>query len=534
MSADSSSIPAAYSPTRVSLKKNHPKKTKFNNCEIERPQMQGTVVLSPSAKSQFRRSKLRGNPSFADDVAVPAPCPHRRYKSGEQGRSGGYLTRLKIGEDGWSSEYPSINSLLRHLARKSRSVASRATYCNCVMRFCDHYGTTPDELLNQDRSVLEAWIQDFTGRHEKNPRYANDTVKILKIFFRENGVNLRYPHYYVPPRFRKIREYIPTPDEVLKMAECAGSLRDRAIILALASSGLRNSTLRALKYGVNTDPNFSRYTIKSELLSGKQTVIVMVHEGMKEDIPTACKGRIPYYTFFHPIATEALRRYLDERRRQQGNIADDEFLFHSTWRGIPVDERPYRALTMEQVERLVKETARRAGLEEWMHVRPHSLRKTFDSMLRNQPPDSRLDTKDQEFLMGHILPGSQDAYYDRGKVEEMREKFSRLKFGSAQSAVGSDMLQELAEIFQLNLEDITSEARVALGREPDSSELKRFLQEKVRQKLAGARERKQEIIREEDLPKYLNNGGEVKTVLPSGKIVVEIPINHEPTIPQHG
>jgi len=31
--------------------------------------------------------------------------------------------------------------------------------------------------------------------------------------------------------------------------------------------------------------------------------------------------------------------------------------------------------------------------------------------------------------MGHVLPGSQDPYFDRSKIEHMRNQYSRLKFG---------------------------------------------------------------------------------------------------------
>jgi len=42
---------------------------------------------------------------------------------------------------------------------------------------------------------------------------------------------------------------------------------------------------------------------------------------------------------------------------------------------------------------------------------------------------SHMDVKTQEFLMGHILPGSQDNYYDASKVEDMRTLYSNLKWG---------------------------------------------------------------------------------------------------------
>ena len=79
---------------------------------------------------------------------------------------------------------------------------------------------------------------------------------------------------------------------------------------------------------------------------------------------------------------------------------------------------------MSAVTRMVKSSAKMAGIREWRAVSPHSLRKAFERALRN----SGLDVKDQEFLMWHILPGSQDTYYDKTKIEEMRGKYARIEF----------------------------------------------------------------------------------------------------------
>jgi integrase len=72
----------------------------------------------------------------------------------------------------------------------------------------------------------------------------------------------------------------------------------------------------------------------------------------------------------------------------------------------------------------VKRSARNAGIDGWKNVYPHCLRKAFESALRN----NRLDYKDQEFLMGHILPGSQDTYYDRSKVNTLRNRYAQAEF----------------------------------------------------------------------------------------------------------
>jgi len=68
-------------------------------------------------------------------------------------------------------------------------------------------------------------------------------------------------------------------------------------------------------------------------------------------------------------------------------------------------------------------------------VTPHCLGKTFESALRN----SGLDVKDQEFLMGHILPGSQDTYYDQTKVEDLRRKYAQVNFFPERGFVTEEM-----------------------------------------------------------------------------------------------
>jgi len=52
------------------------------------------------------------------------------------------------------------------------------------------------------------------------------------------------------------------------------------------------------------------------------------------------------------------------------------------------------------------------------------LRKAFESALRN----AGLDLQDQEFLIGHIIPGAQDTYYDKTKVEDLRRKYAKVNF----------------------------------------------------------------------------------------------------------
>jgi integrase len=276
------------------------------------------------------------------------------------------------------------------------------------------------------RIDVEAAVQRYADSlaSSTSRTYANTAISALKSFFTVNGFKrnrtLEIQSYYQPPRQRITHEYIPTKNEVYRMADSACSLRDRTIMLVLYSSGLRNSTLRAVRIK----------DVKGELLVGLGIIMIPIYPEMKEVDPSACKGRIPYYTFLCEEGTQALRLYLEDRKDRFGGISDAEPLFSTEHNQLPREARMKTPITGRELQIIVKQAAKRAGLQQWQLVHPHALRKTYEAVLRSQLIDgSNLDVKTQEFLMGHVLPGSQDNYYDYTKVESLRTAYSNLKFG---------------------------------------------------------------------------------------------------------
>ena len=333
----------------------------------------------------------------------------------------GFSFSLQV--NGWSSLHFSVDRLLRRLHRKSRSEATKRTYLNVIKRFCLHVGMSPDDLVQLDKERIEMLVQDYCDVFN-SPRYSrkyvNGILHILRSFFKANGLEINVEGYYVPARYRKRPEYIPTKNEVYEMADNSGSLRNRAIILMLYSTGLRVSTLIALTYG----------DLKDELEKGYSIVKVPVYPEMKNRVPEACKNNVSYFTFACEEAVKALRLYLEDRRRRYRTVEPMEPLFCSEYNQIGFAKRRYKFMTARQVQRIVKAAAKKAGIKEWKYVTPHSLRKTYESVLRGELIDGgRLDVKTQEFFMGHVLPGSQDAYYDRTKIEALRMEYARLNFG---------------------------------------------------------------------------------------------------------
>jgi len=424
---------------------------------------------------------------------------------------------LRLFPDGWSSEFESVDLLLEHLRGMTKSLASKHQYCYYLWITCLwitwNLKSSADVALQRtlDESRVNIGLSSQRKRWKEiaeslnfdiinpdqlismakgNPdqvarlirklaleyyetgsfRCANHIIAMAKTFFKVNKVDVDLNCFSMRGRgrTRKRQEYIPTLAEALKMAEVSGSLRNQLIILFLTYAGPRNSTLRAVVYNENfPEPLYQEYTIKKQLQKGERCLAIIVHEIMKKRVPTACKNNIPYYTFVPPKVTEYLILYLIELEEKYGPLRDDQPIFHTENRMLPLVERLMTPISERELQVIVKDAARRAGIKLWKYVYPHCLRKTFESFLRNQPDDVRLDIKERDFLMGHVPPGSQDAYFDKTKIEEMREKYARMIFEPVISV-----------------------------------------------------EKEERVIAEDELPSFLQQGWHFEATLPSHKIVV--------------
>jgi integrase len=439
---------------------------------------------------------------------------------------------LKLEE--WHSSYSSVDTTLRHYARKGRSEGTRENVCVTLMQFCKHCGLDPDALVALEPKEASRLCQDFTdGLKERgcSIRYVNVSQAYLRTFFGENGYEnerrLRVERYHQPARYRKKPEYVPDAEEIYRMGYAAGSAKNRAMIFMLYSSGLRNSTLRAVLYG----------DLRKDLESGLKVVRVPVYPEMKKVDPDACKGEIPYYTFVDEETVKALKQYLDERKGILGKLVDGDPLFCSDSNQVAREEQRYTPVSKNGLDRMVKRAARQAGVQQWQDVTPKSLRKAFESVLRN----NRLDPKDQEFLMGHILPGIQDPYYDSSKTENLRAKYSAAKFFKTEITDKLEMVKAFART--LGIDKI--EVKIQKLREQHSGldemeALGRIMRQElgikpIKTKMAKPRDpdeaddcpngncRKCEtkIVPENELVPHLDEGWDMVKELKSGKIVIK-------------
>ena len=330
------------------------------------------------------------------------------------------LTRLKI--EGWKSEFKSVQKVLDHLREKGsgyeyQTYGSVETYADVFSRYIEFVkqkhpqlkDVNPNSILelpkSKSESLLEEYIDHGVTRNLSKKTVATWRYNVL-LHYQCSRKRLDVKKVRIPPRYRRRKEHTPTPTEVLSIADAAKTNRDRAMILCLYTSGIRDSTFRAIRYK----------DVKADLDSGRDTVFVPIYPEMKKLDDRACKGNIPYYSFFDRLSTQALRAYLRERERQHGKTEDEMVLFMTTpsRARTSFQRAAYKPISKNGLNRVIKEAAHNAGLLEWELIHAHSFRYAFEDAIKHYADGSVVDPKDQQFLLGHVLPGTEDPYYGSG------------------------------------------------------------------------------------------------------------------------
>jgi integrase len=338
-------------------------------------------------------------------------------------------------------------------------------------------------------------------------------------FNRENGRELRLKGYYLPSRIDS-SEYVPTLREALIMADRAGSKRNRAIILTAITSGLRNTALRALRVG----------DVIGEL-QGNRPLLIKVEPSWNERIPGACKNSIKYHTFVAGVAVNAIESMLHERKSVFGSVSPQEPLFASNYNQLPLTQRPIKPLSGKQMLVITKKAAQAADIEKWKNVCVKSMRKVFEAALRNPLADgTQMDHKDQEFLMGHILPGSQENYYDRTKIERLQELYSKVVFEdtSHRQNMRLEVTRGIAKALGLDVSKICAIKIQELGRPLRSQEEEELLEQEIKLARERQSQEEQKIVQLGELDQYIASGWSVVTQLSDGRVVVRKRLTTQP------
>ena len=288
---------------------------------------------------------------------------------------------------------------------KNRPRGTQKKFALSVMRFSKQMGIEPEEWRSLDKFEARdlAW-KFLEPKIKEHSSVARAQMAALKSFYRnKRGEQLPFDsgrggkHYFRIVRKKAAIEHIPNKEEMYQIIDMSSNLRDKALLMLLFQSGVRVNVLEHLTYG-DVQDQLDKDTITLKITSE------LDHKLRGRDIPF-------YYTFLNGEGAETLKRYVKLRHKRSKTRTP---LFITT-RGTPISQH--------WVWAIVKNCVRKAGFKREA-VTTHTIRKSFRKIVRQTNIDD--DTKEE--LMGHVLQGSREAYFDKKDVDLIKKAYQKCNF----------------------------------------------------------------------------------------------------------
>ena len=418
----------------------------------------------------------------------------------------GYVAGVWSEKFGELAGYRSVERLIDEVYPVGRSEHTVVSYLKGIRKFIAIMGIDDvdgfiERLRLGDSDPGEVY-REFVARLS-GAGYAPKSVAVwamgVKRWFQANGVEVR-------KRIRLKTPAIYTPElpdaDSLRAACLASDARTRAIILFLASSGVRVGELVRLRIrdvDLRADP--PRVRIEAE----------------------AAKSREGRVTFLTNEAKHALLAYFEERRRRGHKLAPDAPVFAGVGRvvgrtpsGVRIAREPEEPLSVRFVEALVTKAFSAAGVEVERRGRsvrrrltPHSLRRWFKTRLIAAGVPGPIADR----LCGHrrYLAESYELYTE----DQLARWYKRAEWAltvlsspaseperadAAATAIGRDGTGAVTHV------DTTPQVLLDMSEGGGK---------------ARARGVTQKVVAEDELEAYLNRGWRFVAALSNGRVVVE-------------
>ena len=323
------------------------------------------------------------------------------------------------------------------LKNSVKSEHSFKTYVDKLRRFMKFVGAASyDELSRRDnlQEALEDWIIKI--KQQVSPNSVPYYFYGVKSFLEVNDVELRWKKIIrmFPAKTKKTGRKPYTTKEVQRILAVSKDLRSKALVLFLASSGVRIGAIPELR--------------KRHLL----------------DLSLGCKGVLvyeesteEYWTIITPEASEVLDNYLNKRKSDGEIITPNSPLFRETYsseRGNASREaRPIglRALICLMI-RLVDKSGIRCVEEKrnnrYSTMVNHAFRKRFITILKNTP---EVKNSTAEKLAGHKVYRDDEENFvveldDSYNVPTLEKLFNQYKYAIPELSVDDMARVQMKEL----------------------------------------------------------------------------------------
>ncbi len=291
---------------------------------------------------------------------------------------------------------------------KGYKKGSRRVYLSAFGMFLDWAKRTPEQMVAERKADLKE--EDVAAQH-RYERLILDCFREKKVesasaaFATVKAVRAFFGYHYMPLRFRRLEaqefskgvkpvyvDYIPTREELKAMVEVA-NVRDRAIVLTLASTGISGDVCELTRQQFETK-------------WGKENPICLAPRG---GYLYRTKTGVKMRPFLTHDAAQAIKVCLKTRRDK------------TPWLFVGKEGEK---LSSEAVNKIVVRLAQRAVIPvpPGSRVRMHCFRKFF-----NEAANYADVTREWIcILYGHEVDGSEE-FYVTATEDKLREKFKRVE-----------------------------------------------------------------------------------------------------------
>jgi hypothetical protein len=402
----------------------------------------------------------------------------------------------------------------------AKSVVTATVYLRTLRLYCELNGSDPKAILKAART--KAFRDDFTDfirrmeREGKAGSYLSRFKKVLNSWLSYNGVNvkLKVNIYGESDTPRIAEERVPNKEELDRILRMA-TPRGRVSIALMAFGNYDGSD--GIRLG-----DFPEAEIREDGVEfAKVPSLLVVRKSLS-------KARHQYFTFVPQQTITYIQEYLEERVKQGERLGKDSPLLGFDPRGI----KKNKFLRTTLVTRDIREAILRAGFN-W---RPYVLRAYCDTNMILAESKGKISHPYLQFIMGH--KGDIEARYSTNKgvlppnmIEDMRKAYKEcepflstatqpLEQASIVKEAKIEALKSMAKsLLGIDLVDVKVAKERLLGRELNKDE-ELELYERELKRLRDGKHNPQRIIHEKELEKYLAEGWQFVSVLPSQKILI--------------
>lgn len=305
-----------------------------------------------------------------------------------------------------------------------------------------------EDILALPDKQIQRLVEDYVLELKKRDDLSPNSIPIMLggvqhfLVMNDKIVNWKKINKFFPEKIQSTGKKAWATKDVQKMLGVCTTLRAKAILLTLTSTGMRARAITELKVGDVTEWRKSGKFGETTATGCKKVVI---YAGAKEQ----------YIGFLTPETSQALDEYLDKRHADGENMNTNSPLFRNTYGKETVNK--VKPLDYYYIRELFTTTSKKAGIvrkkesdKRYEIQNVHGFRKRYNTILKN---NSKINSNIAEKLLGHKK--GLDGVYFVPTEEELFTEFEK----AIDDLVIDDKARLKSKNERLELENLESKAK---------------------------------------------------------------------------